>query len=150
MKISGNISLAQYRWFFYILRASSVLCLVLAVAMPQRYVDFLAFSGVFFLVSLLHSVHRSNFLMEVYDCGDSLKLKLDNDELSVNLYEIERVEISDGKGDLDRIAIHLCFETKFGRSIEFYPKMAMDRRHVDIWIAKFNERISTSRSAREC
>lgn len=145
MKISRNISRAQFLWHVRILRAISVLLLVFAVVKPQHYVELLAFSGVVFVVSLLHSAHRSTFLMEVYDCGDYLKLKLENDELPVKLHEIERAEICDGKDGFDRIAIHLCFETKFGKSIEFYPKVAMNQKRLDIWLAEFNERISASR-----
>jgi hypothetical protein len=122
-----------------------------AFAYRQHFIDLAALSGVSLIVSVVFSKRRTNFMLEVYDLGDRLKLKLDNDEVLIALSEIEKVGIRDGKDGLDWIIIHLCFESKFGRLIQFYPNMVkIPAGRLDVWLANLNERISASRTIGKC
>lgn len=149
MKISDNISRSSFLWQIRILRAISVLFLMFAYFNPKSLPHMVAFSGISFLASIIFFRRRAAFMLEVYDCGDCLKLKLGGDEASISLFDIEKVEIRDGKDGLDWIIIHLCVESKFGGVIEFYPNMVkIPMGRLDIWLKELNERIFVSRMAR--
>lgn len=151
MRISDNMSRSSFLSQVRILRTIVALFLIFAFAYPQHCIDLAAFSGVSLIVSMVFSRRRTNFMLEVYDFGDRLKLKLDSDEVLIALSEIEKLEIRDGKDGLDWVIIHLCFESKFGRLIQFYPNMVkIPAGRLDVWLANINERISASRIIREC
>jgi hypothetical protein len=150
MKISDNMTDSSFLWQLRSLRAAAVLFVIFAFVVQQYFIDLIAFAGVVMVASLLFARRRANFLLEVFDYGDCLKLKLDSDELLVKLSALEKVEIRDGKDGLDWVAIQLGFDSKFGRLIQFYPNMAtVPMGRLDIWVVAFNERISAAPSASE-
>jgi hypothetical protein len=105
------------------LRAIAFLFLIAAFAKHQYFIDLFICSGITLVGSIAIAGRRASFLLEVYDCGSFLKLKLDADELLVNLFDIDKMEIRDGKDGLDWVVMHLRFESKFGRRVQFYPDM---------------------------
>lgn len=151
MKISDNMSRSTFLWQIRILRAIAVLFLIFAFANPKYFSDLAAFSGISLIASVIFAGRSANFMLEVYDCGECLKLKLDNDEILIGLSAIKRLEIRDGKDGLDWVIIHLCFNSKFGKLIQFYPNMVeIPAGRLDVWLASLNERISASRIIGKC
>lgn len=144
MKISNNMSRRSFLLQLWILRTLAIVFLVIAIFQKKYFADMIGFSVILLVASMISYVRRNNFLLEVYDFGDFLKLKLDQEEVLVNLNDIENIEIRDGKDGLDWVVIHLYAETKFGRLIQFYPNMVnIPMARLDIWLLEMNRRIAS-------
>lgn len=145
MKISDNISHGSFLWQVRIVRVFSGLCLIAAIVNQKYFVDLIGFSAISLFVSFVMLARKSNFLLEVYDCKEFLRLKLDHEEITVNFSEMEKVEIRDGKDGLDWIIVYFKFSGPFGKVIQFYPNMTnIPFASLDIWASEMNERISKS------
>lgn len=145
MKISDNISHGSFLWQVRIVRIVSGLFLIAAIVYQKHFVDLIGLSGVSLFCSFLMLKLRSRFLLEVYDCKEFLRLKLDHEEITVNFSEMEKVEIGDGKDGLDWIIVYFKFSGPFGKVIQFYPNMTnIPFASLDIWASEMNERISKS------
>ncbi|MFZ6727254.1 hypothetical protein ACO0K2_17305 [Undibacterium sp. MH2W] len=145
MKISDNISHGSFLWQVRIVRVFSGLFLITAIVTQKYFVDLIAFSGISFFASFFMLRRKSNFCLEVYDCKDFLRLKLDQEEITVNFSEMEKVEIRDGKDGLDWIIVYFKFKGPFGKNIQFYPNITnIQMTRLDVWVAEMNERISKS------
>lgn len=149
MKISHNMSEVFFAWQVRGLRIVAVLLMLSALLFRQHFVDLTAGAAVVLLVSTVMASRRAHFLLEVHDFDDYLLFKLDNDEATLNLSDIEKVKIRDGDDGLDWIVMHLHIESRFGSVIEFYPDMVrMPEGRPDRWVVQFNQRISAARQAR--
>lgn len=149
MKISHNMSEVFFAWQVRGLRIVAVLLMLSALLFRQHFIDLTAGAAVVLLVSTVMASRRAHFLLEVHDFDDYLLFKLDNDEATLNLSDIEKVKIRDGDDGLDWIVMHLHIESRFGSVIEFYPDMVrMPEGRPDRWVVQFNQRISAARQAR--
>jgi hypothetical protein len=149
MKISHNMSEVFFAWQVRGLRIVAVLMLLSALLFRQHFIDLTAGAAVVLLVSTVMASRRAHFLLEVHDFDDYLLFKLDNNEATLNLSDIEKVKIRDGDDGLDWIIMNLHIESRFGRVIQFYPDMVrMPEGRPDRWVVRFNQRISAARQAR--
>lgn len=145
MKISDNTSAGAFWLQVHMTRAITALLVIFAFLTPQHFIDLIGCAAFALGAAVLFAKRRSHFMTEVYDFGDYLKLKFDDEEISVNLADIESVECKDGKDGLDWVAVHLVHDTKLGKLIQFYPTMfRMPSGKIDAWILDFNERISAA------
>jgi hypothetical protein len=147
MKISDNMSHRSFRWHLRIYYALAVLLMVIAVIKPRYATDMVAFSAITLMAAMIFKRRRSNHMLEVYDQGNALRLKLDDQETRIDLGDIEKLEIADGRDGKDWIKAHLRVDSKFGRLIQFYPDMSkLPMNPLDRWTAGMNERIVSRRA----
>lgn len=148
MKISHNMSEIFFAWQVRGMRIVAVLLLLSALLFRQHFIDLTACATVVFLGSALTASRRAHYLLEVYDFGDYLLLKLDNDEASLKLSDIQKVKMRDGDDGPDWIVMQLQTDSRFGKVIQFHPDLVrMPEGRPDRWVAQFNERISAARQA---
>jgi hypothetical protein len=146
MKISNNMSESFFAWQVRAMRIGAVLFLIAAVVFRRHFIDLAGCAVVTFLAAALAARRRANFLLEVFDFGAYFKLRLDHDEAILQLSNIDKVDVRDGKDGLDWINMTLFQDSRFGKCIRFYPDMIrMPMGRVDLWVMQMNERIAAAR-----
>lgn len=115
----------------------------------HSFVDVIAVGAISWIAYKIFAISRRDSMTEVHDFGSYLTVKLDAQEISVNLSDIEKVALCDGKDGLNWIVISLSHDGKFGKFIQFYPSMyRIPVGTQEAWIKDFNERISAARIGR--
>ena len=146
MKISNNMSERSFRLYLQSMRVLAVVFLFFSLVFPQHLFNLAAFSAISVVGSILFSRARLSFRLEVYDLGQYLRLKLDNEEQLLNFWELKSIEIRSYQESLDLVMILLDSNSKFGKLIKFYPDMTfIPMGRLDLWVKHFNERINAAR-----
>jgi len=147
MKISNNMSANFFLWQLRGMRIVAAAFLIAAVIFRRHSIDLAAFAVVLLIVSAVTAARRANYLLEVYDYGDYLECRLNDDAAVIRLSNIEKVNIRDGDDGLDWIKITLRQQSRFGKLIQFYPDMVrMPMGRPDLWVADMNARIAAART----
>lgn len=149
MKISENMSAGSYLLQLRIMRVVAAAFFLGAFVFRALFFELMAFAVVIFVCSLLFIQSRADSMLEVFDCGDHLKLKLDDEHILVNLSDIRRMEKHVGNEEPDWVSIQVDRDTRFGRSMRFYPvEIRKPMVSLDTWVMRFNERIYAARTGR--
>lgn len=145
MKISENISPASFVWQLRVIRGIAAILFISAWMFSKYFFDLMACAGISLVASYLAAARRANFVLEVFDYGNHLTLKLNEDEIKVSLYDLKWARIQDGKEGLSWIMISLRRKIKFGNVINFYPRMInIPSGNLELWVANFNARIAAA------
>lgn len=128
-----------------------------AVFFPNRIRELIGAGVLLIAITYLSKVCEEDYLVEVFDDGDRLRLELENDHVSVRLTEIQKITFLDGGDGEDIVTLSFLNATPWGRHVDFLPaphykfdgvvKLWFDDLEVRILQAKANKADKVSKDS---